>query len=189
MIIPTTVSSPQATENTVDYLIVRHTDGRLQFYCHFMIQSWESYLSAEKMELAGGKGIIHCRGVCLARWFLIEVYTSHEQHNLPAHIKSGSADKLVGAWLEIALIYSVITDFCCSIDMPDLLCLAPRIWLITMKLSSLRGKQTGLMLPVVWCVRWHISCSNRKSYRHVILHCSLQYVCASRLREKSDKIM
>lgn len=104
-------------------------------------------------------------------------------HNLPVHIKSRSADKLVGAWPEIALIYGVITEFCCSIDMPGCLCLASCVWLITMKLSGLRGKQTGLMLPVVWCVWWHISCSNHKSYRHVILHCSLQYVCASRLRE------
>lgn len=105
------------------------------------------------------------------------------QDNLPVHIKSGSADKLVGAWPEIALIYGVITEFCCSIDMPVCLCLSSCVWLITMKLSGLRGKQTGLMLPVVWCVWWHISCSNHKSYRHVILHCSLQYVCASRLRE------
>lgn len=105
------------------------------------------------------------------------------QDNLPVHIKSRSADKLVGAWPEIALIYGVITEFCCSIDMPGCLCLASCVWLITMKLSGLRGKQTGLMLPVVWCVWWHISCSNHKSYRHVILHCSLQYVCASWLRE------
>lgn len=114
--------------------------------------------------------------------FFSEVYTQVNTAS-PAHIKPRSADKLVGTWPEIALIYGVITEFCCSIDMPGCLCLASCVWLITMKLSGLRGKQTGLMLPLVWCVWWHISCSNRKSYRHVILHCSLQYVCASRLRE------
>lgn len=88
------------------------------------------------------------------------------------------------AWPEIALIYGVITEFCCSIDMLGCLCFGSRIWLITMKLSGLRGKQTGLMLPVVWCVWWHISCSNRKSYRGMLYYtASLQYVCASRLRE------
>lgn len=45
------------------------------------------------------------------------------QDSLPAHIKSRSADKLVGARPEIALIYGVITEFCCSIDMPGCLCL------------------------------------------------------------------
>lgn len=71
------------------------------------------------------------------------------QDNLPMHIKSRSADKLDGAWPEIALIYSVITEFCSSIDMQGCLCLGSCVWLITMKLSGLRGKQTGLMLPLV----------------------------------------
>lgn len=47
--------------------------------------------------------------------------TGHD--NLPVYIKSTSADKLVGAWPDIALIYGVITEFCCSIDMPSCLCL------------------------------------------------------------------
>lgn len=52
MFIPSSTLSPQATENTVDYLIVLYTDGRLQFHCRFIIQSWESYLSIEDMETA-----------------------------------------------------------------------------------------------------------------------------------------
>lgn len=41
------------------------------------------------------------------------VHTSHgAAQPPPAHIKSRSADKLVGAWPEIALIYGVITEFC-----------------------------------------------------------------------------
>ena len=184
MFIPSSASSPQATENTVDYLIVLYTDGRLQFHCHFMIQSWESYLSAEK----DGEGVRRRHHsllytVCFTRYSVLRCTQVTGQDNLPVHIKSRSADKLVRAWPEIALIYGVITEFCCSIDMPGCLCFGSCVWLITMKLSGLRGKQTGLMLLVVWCVWWHISCSNHKSYRHVILHCSLQYVCASRLRE------
>lgn len=131
-----------------------------------------------------GGGITHCCTVCFTRRVPYSFLRCTQVNTAsPTHIKSRSADKLVGTWPEIALIYGVITEFCCGIDMPGCLCLASCVWLITMKLSGLRGKQTGLMLPLVWCVWWHISCSNRKSYRHVILHCSLQYVCASRLRE------
>ena len=80
MFIPSTASSPQATENTVDYLIVLYTDGRLQFHCHFMIQSWESYLSAEKMGNAWERGIIHRRIVCFASpcYFLIPFWGVHK---------------------------------------------------------------------------------------------------------------
>lgn len=92
------------------------------------------------------------------------------QDNLPVHIKSQSADKLVRAWPEIAMIYGVITEFCCSIDMPGSLCFCSCVWLITMTLSGLKGKQTGLMLPVVWCVWWHISSSNHKSYRGMLYY-------------------
>lgn len=48
MFIPSSASSPQATENTMDYLIALYTDGRLRFHCHFMIQSCWSYLSGGK---------------------------------------------------------------------------------------------------------------------------------------------
>lgn len=183
MFIPTYVSSPQATENTVDYLIVLDTDGWLHFYCHFMIQSWEIHTSAEKIEKGGSEGVIHFHSVlCMPLFIPSGVHKSQGNANRPAHIKSRSADKLVGACPEIALIYGVITEFCCSIDMPGSLSLARCVWLITMKLSGLRGKQTGLMLLEVWCVWWRISCSNHKSYRHVVFHGSLQYVCTSWLR-------
>lgn len=157
MFIPSSASSPQATENTVDYLIVLYTDGRLQFHCHFMIQSWESYLSAEKkdggsMRTEASFIAVQCALRCAIAGFLIPRLRCTQvtgQGKLPVHIKSRPADKLVGAWPEIALIYGVITEFCCSIDMPGCLCLGSCVWLITMKLSGLRGKQTGLMLPVV----------------------------------------
>lgn len=155
MFIPSSASSPQATENTVDYLIVLYTDGRLQFHCHFMIQSWESYLSAEKdgesMKRRHHSSPVQCALHAVATVPYSDLWCTQVmgQDNLPVHIKSRSADKLVGAWPEIALIYGVITEFCCSIDMPGCLCLASCVWLITMKLSGLRGKQTGLMLPVV----------------------------------------
>lgn len=47
------------------------------------------------------------------------------QDNLPLYIKSRSADKLVSAWPEIALIYGVITQFRCSIDMPGVCASVP----------------------------------------------------------------
>lgn len=75
------------------------------------------------------------------------------QDNLPLHIKSRSADKLVRAWPEIALIYGVITEFCCSIDMPGCL---PRFLCIVHNNEAVRSQRqadrsdvTGGMMCVV----------------------------------------
>lgn len=150
--IPTSVTSPQATERAVDYLIVWYTDGRLQFHCRFMIQSWESYLSAEKMEKAQGEAIIYCCTVCFAHWFLIPFCDVHKSRGNATSLCTLNLGLQIN-WLKfgrrIALIYGVITEFCCSTDTPGCLCLASCVWLITMKLSGPRRKQTGLMLPVV----------------------------------------
>lgn len=100
------------------------------------------------------------------------------QGNLPVHIKSRFADKLARAWPEIALIYGVITQVCCSIDMLGCRCFSFCAWLITMRLSGLWGKQTSLMLPVVWCVRWHISCSNHNSYRGMLYYTAVSSMSA-----------
>lgn len=59
MFISPRVSSPQATGNAADYLIVRYADGRVQFYFHFMMRSWESYPSLEKFGGAS-EGVIQC---------------------------------------------------------------------------------------------------------------------------------
>lgn len=108
-----------------------------------------------------------------------EVYTSHRARQPPmCTLNLRSADKLVRARPEIALIYGVITEFFCRIDMPGCLCLGSYVWLITMKLSGLRGRQTALMLPVVWCVWWHISCSNHKSYRGMLYYTAVSSMSA-----------
>lgn len=65
--IPSCVLSPQATENTVDYLIALYTDGRLQFHCHFMIRSWESFQLKGWEDAWGGGGIIHCHALYFRR--------------------------------------------------------------------------------------------------------------------------
>lgn len=75
------------------------------------------------MENAARRDIIHRYMVFFThrRKFPIQRCTQvRGQDKLSAHIKSKFADKLVRAWPEIALIYGVITEFCCSIDMPGL---------------------------------------------------------------------
>lgn len=184
MFTPRSAPSLQAADYTVDYLIVPYTDGRLRFHCHFMIQSRERCLSAENMVNArrrwhhsqpnGELFRRHRRLLICSRG----VHQSPGRDNLPVHIKSRAADELVRARPEIALIYGVITEFFCSIDIPGCLCRASCVWLITMKLSGLRGRRTGLMLPVVWCVWWHISCSNHKSYRGMLYYTAVSSMSA-----------
>ena len=137
----TILSSPWAIENNMDYLIVLYTDSKLQFHRHFMSQSWESYFSAENTENTRRRyHSLPCSVLFTVPYSLLRCTQVKGQDNLTMHIKSRSADKLVRAWLEIVLIYDVITVFCCSIDMRDCLCFNSCVWLITMKLSGLRGK-------------------------------------------------
>lgn len=76
------------------------------------------------------------------------------QHNLSVHVKSRSADKLVEVGSKIALIYCVITEFCCGTDMPWLsvsgfLCMVNNNEAVRSQKQADRSDVTGGVMCVV----------------------------------------